>query len=108
MAYLADILIICVVIILTILFIGILLFVIYFVLFDRNQKMHSILRNYPVLGRVRYFFEEIGTELRGYWFKSDCEVKPFTRNQYEHIVRSTKYKRDVIGFGSKRDFEAGG
>ena len=108
MAYLADILIICVVIILTLLFIGILLFVIYLVLFDRNQKMHSILRNYPVLGRVRYFFEKIGPELRQYWFNSDWEGKPFSRDQYEHIVRSSKYKRDVIGFGSKRDFEAEG
>lgn len=83
-------------------------FFIYLVFFDRRQKMHSILRNYPLLGRVRYFFEKIGPELRQYWFNNDTEGKPFSRADYEHIVRSAKYKRDVIGFGSRRDFEKEG
>ncbi|MBM7714620.1 glutamate synthase (ferredoxin) [Bacillus thermophilus] len=80
----------------------------YLLLFDRNQKMHSILRNYPVLGRVRYFLEKIGPEMRQYWFNSDTEGRPYTRDDYEHIVRSAKYKRAAIGFGSKRDFEEEG
>ncbi|PKR84816.1 FMN-binding glutamate synthase family protein [Heyndrickxia camelliae] len=84
------------------------IFIMYLLIFDRNQKMHSILRNYPALGRVRYFFEKIGPEMRQYWFNSDTEGKPFSRDDYEHIVRSAKYKRDVIGFGSKRDFEGEG
>ncbi|MFS0646965.1 FMN-binding glutamate synthase family protein [Siminovitchia sp. 179-K 8D1 HS] len=84
------------------------IFITYLLLFDRNQKMHSILRNYPVLGRIRYFLEKIGPEMRQYWFNSDTEGKPYSRDDYEHIVRSAKYKRDVIGFGSKRDFEQEG
>lgn len=80
----------------------------YLLLFDRNQKMHSILRNYPVLGRVRCFLEKIGPEMRQYWFNSDTEGRPYSRDAYEHIVRSAKYKRDAIGFGSKRDFEEEG
>lgn len=83
-------------------------FFLYMIVLDRNQKMHSILRNYPLLGRVRYFFEKIGPEMRQYWFNSDTEGKPFSRDEYEHIVRSAKYKRDVIGFGSRRDFEEEG
>lgn len=36
---------------------------------DKGQDQHSVLRNYPVLGRVRYFAEKIGPELRQYlWF----------------------------------------
>src|SRR5690625_7379638 len=85
-----------------------LLFLVYFVLFDRKQKRHSVLRNYPLLGRARYFLEKIGPELRQYWFNSDSEGRPISRDDYEHIVRSSKYKRDVIGFGSKRDFEQEG
>ena len=77
-------------------------------LFDRKQKKHSILRNYPVLGRARYFLEKIGPELRQYWFNSDTEGKPFSRNEYEHIVKNAKYKRDVVSFGSKRDYEKEG
>ncbi|MGG3798680.1 FMN-binding glutamate synthase family protein [Metabacillus fastidiosus] len=82
--------------------------VIYLFIFDRNQKAHSILRNYPVLGRVRYFFEQVGPEFRQYWFNNDTEGKPFSRDDYEHIVKSSKYMRDVIGFGSKRDFDEEG
>ncbi|MDQ0216015.1 glutamate synthase (ferredoxin) [Oikeobacillus pervagus] len=82
--------------------------VIYLFIFDRNQYRHAILRNFPVLGRFRYFFEKIGPEMRQYWFNSDTEGKPFSRDDYEHIVKSAKYVRDVVGFGSKRDFEEEG
>lgn len=75
---------------------------------DRKQKQHPILRNYPVIGRVRYFLETIGPELRQYLFNNDLEGKPFSRDEYEHIVKKAKYKRDVLGFGSKRDFEEKG
>src|SRR5690625_1696792 len=91
-----------------ILFIGFIIFIIYVLLLDRRQKYHSVLRNYPLLGRARYFFEKIGPELRQYWFNSDSEGKPISRDDYEHIVKSAKYKRDVIGYGSKRDFEEEG
>ena len=75
---------------------------------DRTQKQHPILRNYPVIGRMRYFLETIGPELRQYLFDSDEEGKPFSRIDYQHIVKKAKYKRDVIGFGSQRDFEEAG
>ncbi len=75
---------------------------------DRNQNEHPTLRNYPVLGRIRYFSEKIGPELRQYLFNNDAEGKPFSRDDYEHVVKSAKYKRDVSGFGSKRDFDEEG
>ena len=55
---LADILIIIGFIVIALLLIGLIIFLIYLLLFDRNQKSHSILRNYPALGRIRYFFEK--------------------------------------------------
>jgi glutamate synthase domain-containing protein 2 len=78
----------------------------YFV--DRTQREHPVLRNHPVLGRARYFLEKLGPELRSYLFNNDREGKPFSRNDYQHIVKSAKYKRDVIGFGSQRDFNEEG
>ncbi|ALX49627.1 FMN-binding glutamate synthase family protein [Lentibacillus amyloliquefaciens] len=79
---------------------------IYFV--DRTQRQHPVLRNYPVVGRARYFFEKIGPELRQYFFNNDRESKPISREEYGHIVKKAKYKRDVEGFGSQRDFEKEG
>ena len=31
---------------------------------DHRQQEHSILRNFPVLGKVRYILEKVGPELR--------------------------------------------
>lgn len=104
----ADRIIIILFSLLVILFIVLIVFLAYLLLFDRNQQRHAILRNYPVLGRMRYFFEKIGPEMRQYWFNSDKEGKPFSRDEYEHIVKNAKYKRDVVGFGSKRDFDEEG
>ncbi|WP_153465387.1 FMN-binding glutamate synthase family protein [Sediminibacillus terrae] len=75
---------------------------------DKRQKQHPILRNYPLIGRVRYFLESIGPELRQYLFNNNREGKPFSRNDYQNIVKKAKYKRDVIGFGSQRDFDEPG
>lgn len=91
-----------------ILIIGLAVLWVTLLLIDRNQRRHAILRNYPVLGRIRYFFEKIGPEMRQYWFNDDKEGKPFSRDDYEHIIKNAKYMRDVIGFGSKRDFDEKG
>ena len=80
----------------------------YFYFFDRSQQQHSVLRNYPILGRVRYIFEQIGPEMRQYFFDSDTEGKPFSRSEYQNIVIAGKYLKTIISFGSKRDFEEPG
>ena len=38
---------------------------------DVTQKKHSILRNYPVIGRLRFFFETKGKYFRQYFFAND-------------------------------------
>ena len=42
---------------------------------DKNQKQHSVLRNFPLLGRERYVFEMVGPELRQYMFDGDNKGK---------------------------------
>ncbi|GIN20802.1 FMN-binding glutamate synthase family protein [Siminovitchia fordii] len=85
-----------------------LVLIIWIYILDRRQKVHSVLRNYPVLGNVRYFLENIGPELRQYLFAHNREGKPFSRFQYENIVKAGKYKERIIGFGSERDYEEPG
>ena len=46
---------------------------------DITQKKHSVLRNYPVVGRLRYYMEELGEYLRQYFFMNDREELPFNR-----------------------------
>lgn len=76
--------------------------------YDKRQKQHAILRNYPILGRLRYTTEKAGPELRQYLFEGDNEGKPFSRAEYLHMVLPGKYLSGIIGFGSKRDFEGAG
>ncbi len=75
---------------------------------DKRQSQHSILRNFPLLGRIRYVFEMMGPELRQYMFDSDHEGKPFSRTDFQNIVVAGKYLKTLIAFGSKRDFEKPG
>lgn len=82
--------------------------VLYLYRYDRKQKQHAILRNYPILGRIRYTLEKAGPELRQYLFNEDNEGKPFSRQEYLHMVLPGKYLSNVIGFGSKRDFNEAG
>ncbi|QBK25282.1 FMN-binding glutamate synthase family protein [Ureibacillus thermophilus] len=105
---LADVLIIVGSVIICFIFIVFIVSGLYLYFIDRSQKQHPVLRNYPVIGRARYLFETIGPELRQYLFDHDTEGKPFSRFEYQTIVKSAKYKRDVIGFGSLRDFEKPG
>lgn len=75
---------------------------------DNHQKQHAVLRNFPLLGRVRYMAEHVGPELRQYLFSGDNEGLPFSRIQYQDIVKAGKYNERLIGFGSSRNFAEDG
>ena len=81
---------------------------IFFYFHDRRQSQHSVLRNFPLLGRVRYLLEMLGPELRQYMFDGDTEARPFSRSDFANIVVSGKYMKTLIAFGSKRDFKESG
>lgn len=84
------------------------LVLVYFWWIDQRQTQHAVLRNFPLLGRLRYLLEHIGPELRQYLFNADRQGKPFSRDDYQNIVVAGKYLQTLISFGSKRDFEAAG
>jgi len=67
---------------------------------DVSQKKHAVLRNYPVIGRLRYFFEKQGEYFRQYFFMNDREELPFNRSTRGWIYRLAKAEGGVVGFGS--------
>lgn len=81
---------------------------IFLYVYDRNQRQHAVLRNYPILGRIRYVLEKTGPEFRQYLFDNDNDGEPFNREEYLHMVLPQKYLNNIIGFGSKRDFNKAG
>ncbi len=76
----------------------------YFV--DVNQTSHAIRRNYPVIGRFRYFFEHMGEFFRQYFFSMDREEMPFNRAQRSYVYRAAKNVDSTAAFGSTRDLRA--
>ena len=48
---------------------------------DVLQTRHSVLRNYPVIGHVRWLVELIRPEIRQYLLEDDNEATPFSRAQ---------------------------
>ncbi|KTC99007.1 glutamate synthase [Legionella geestiana] len=81
---------------------GVLLLTLY--LWDRNQKEHAILRNYPVIGHFRYFFEFLSQFIRQY-FAQDREELPFNRADRAWVYRAAKNVDTTIGFGSTRPLQ---
>jgi len=75
---------------------------------DVTQTQHAIRRNYPVIGRLRYFFEWLGKYFRQYFFAMDREEMPFNRAQRGWVYRSSKGEDNTIAFGSSRDLRPAG
>ncbi len=86
---------------------GVLLLAVLYIL-DVTQTAHAIRRNYPVIGRFRYFFEHMGTFFRQYFFAMDREEMPFNREQRSYVYRAAKDVDTTIAFGSTRDLKPTG
>jgi len=75
---------------------------------DIRQTRHAVLKNYPVLGHIRFLFEKIRPEIRQYLIESDQEEQPFSREQRSLVYQRSKGAEDKRPFGShERVYEAG-
>ena len=70
---------------------------------DITQKKHGVLRNYPVVGHLRDFFEQLGEYFRQYFFAGDRDEMPFNRSTRAWVYRLAKNEGGTIGFGSTYD-----
>src|SRR3954462_13875295 len=75
---------------------------------DITQKKHGVLRNYPVIGHLRYYFEQLGKYFRQYFFSGDREEMPFNRATRGWVYRLAKNEGGTIGFGSTYDLHGPG
>jgi hypothetical protein len=57
---------------------------------DVMQKHHSILRNYPLIGHLRFLLEYIRPEIRQYFLEDDEEKLPFSRC----VMKTSSFQRD--------------
>ncbi len=76
--------------------------------YDVVQTRHAILRNYPILGHMRFIFEGIRPEIRQYLIESDRDEEPFSREQRSIVYQRAKGVEDKRPFGTQeRIYDAG-
>jgi glutamate synthase domain-containing protein 2 len=71
--------------------------------YDIIQKKHTILRNFPVIGHMRYLLEMIGPEINQYFVESGTDGKPIDRNHRSYIYQRAKEQRQTHPFGTELD-----
>ncbi len=70
---------------------------------DLAQPRHAILRNYPLIGHLRFIFEKIRPELRQYFFETDKDGTPFSRDKRAIVYQRAKGELDKRPFGTQYD-----
>jgi glutamate synthase domain-containing protein 2 len=75
---------------------------------DLRQTKSSVLRNYPVIGHLRFMLEKIRPEMRQYFLESDNEATPFSRSQRSLAYARAKGETDKRPFGTQLDVTADG
>ncbi|WPB57245.1 FMN-binding glutamate synthase family protein [Xylophilus sp. GOD-11R] len=70
---------------------------------DLVQTQHAILRNYPVIGHLRFALEFIRPEIRQYFIENDTESLPFSRAQRSLVYQRAKGEPDNRPFGTQLD-----
>ena len=84
------------------------LMVLVFFVIDKTQTGDAIRRNYPVIGRFRGLFTELGEFFRQYFFAMDREEMPFNRAQRNWVYRASENKSNTVAFGSTRNLSIPG
>jgi glutamate synthase domain-containing protein 2 len=74
---------------------------IYMGVIDMIQTRQSIRRNFPLLGRLRYVFEDLRPKIQQYFVESDTDGAPINRNERSVIYQRAKKQIDTIPFGTQ-------
>lgn len=69
--------------------------------YDSLQGKHTIRKNFPLLGRMRYMLEGISPELQQYFIERNTDGKPFSRNERALAYQRAKNVNDTRAFGTQ-------
>src|SRR5205085_7831722 len=82
--------------------------IVYMGIVDIVQTRQSIRRNFPLLGRLRYVFEDMRPKIQQYFVESDTDGAPINRNERSVIYQRAKKQVDTIPFGTQLNVYAEG
>jgi glutamate synthase domain-containing protein 2 len=72
-------------------------------IYDLVQRRHSILRNYPLLGHMRFFLEDIRPEMQQYFIERNYDGRPFDRDTRTAIYETAKGIQEEKAYGTELD-----
>jgi len=75
---------------------------------DVLQNKQSIRKNFPILGRLRYVFEDLRPKIQQYFVESDTDGAPINRNERSVIYQRAKKQTDTVPFGTQMNVYAEG
>jgi glutamate synthase domain-containing protein 2 len=76
--------------------------------YDLVQPRHSVLRNYPVLGHMRFLLEDLRPELQQYFVERNFDGRPYDRDVRSIVYERAKGTDAEEPFGTERDVYAAG
>jgi len=81
------------------------IFVPFFILgiYDLLQTKHTITRNFPVFGHLRFLMEDLRPKVYQYFIESDTNGTPFNRQSRSVIYQRAKKVDDTRPFGTELD-----
>ncbi|MGI8944428.1 MAG: FMN-binding glutamate synthase family protein [Qipengyuania sp.] len=71
--------------------------------YDFFQRRHTLWRNYPLLGHVRWMMEDLRPYVRAYFVEGDLEGRPFNHDQRALVYARSKGQLDAHPFGTELD-----
>jgi glutamate synthase domain-containing protein 2 len=77
-------------------------------LYDLVQPRHTLWRNFPIIGRIRWVAEELRPFFRAYMVESETEGRPFNHEDRAMVYRRAKNVSSVEPFGSHLDIDKPG
>lgn len=72
-------------------------------LYDLLQRSHSVLRNYPITGHLRWLFESVRPQVRQYLIEGENDQTPFSRSQRSLVYARAKNQGSERAFGTQLD-----
>lgn len=82
---------------------GLFIFCLILVIIDITQTKHAILRNYPLIGRLRWFFESERSKIQQYFIEDDKNGTPYNREKRSDVYQKAKGDINTTPFGTQLD-----
>ncbi len=75
---------------------------------DSIQTKHSLLRAFPLIARLRWFFEEERDKIQQYFIEDNLNGTPINREKRSIVYQRSKLQKETVPFGTQHNVYAKG